>query len=339
MPEPIEPVVVRIVREQREAVLRGEAEQARLMARRWLELERRLEGSIRALALEIQMSKLAGMPMRASQVYQMERYRLLLQQVKAEVEAFSRLAAGQISETQARLAAQAVIDGSEVIQTALREAGASTSLSAAFNILPTPAVQTMMGLAGDGSPLFELLKKSYGDATQGITNALVQGLAEGWGAEKLAKAMTEQMGGGFDRALRIARTESLRAYRESSRLSYAQSGVVKGYRRAAKHSPDVCSACILAEGTFYEIDAAFEEHPSGHCFLVPVIDGIPEAPWLHGEQWLLGQPPEVQKSILTPAYYQAWKNGDFELRDVVRRKTDATWGSYLHPAPLKELVH
>jgi hypothetical protein len=334
MPDNREPTLIGLLREQRQALLAGERTQMREMARRWLELEQTLEGMTMSLALEIERMRELGIPITEGKIMQLERYQSLLLQVRAEVDLYARYADDLIRSRQSELAALGASDAGTALTTAMRQAG----VGAYFNRLPVQAVQAMVGLAGDGSPLYQLLGESYGDAAQGLTAKLLEGVALGYNPVKTAHMMADGMGMGLNRALVVASTEQLRVYREASRLQYQESGVVKGYRRMAKHAQDVCAACLMAEGTFYKTEETFEEHPSGHCTLLPVIEGLKEPKWTYGEAWFRAQNDSVQEQILGSGHFRAWKEGKFKLKDIVKRKTDPVWGSWLSPAPLTELV-
>lgn len=56
-----------------------------------------------------------------------------------------------------------------------------------------------------------------------------------------------------------------------------------------------------------------------------------------GEDWLNDQDEAVQRKVLGPLY-AGWQNGDFALKDVVKRSHDKDWGGSISVKPLKDLV-
>src|SRR5690606_14899995 len=102
-------------------------------------------------------------------------------------------------------------------------------VTAGFNRLPVEAVELMAGLAGNGSPLRQLLAQSWPLAADGLTNELVTGMALGYNPRKVARLMAQGATGSLDRMMVIARTEQLRVYRTANVSSYRASGVVTSY--------------------------------------------------------------------------------------------------------------
>ena len=330
----VEPEVVRVLREFRAQLLLREELQMRQMALRWLEVERAIEGAIRDLVAEIERMRQAGETISLGKLTRMERYRKLLAQARVEYGRYEAWAAPMISRNQLLYGQLGLENAVTVLNTAYAEAG---RLGLAFDRLPVRAVETMIGLAGDGTPLNRLLRQSWPEAVEGLTSALITATAQGWNPIRTAAAMRDGFGLGLNRSMNIARTEQLRVARAASQMQYEESGVVIGYKRFA--SKDACAACLLADGTFYPLGTIFEEHPSGRCNTIPVVAGMPPVEWQTGRDWFMEQDAATQRSILGPGHYDAWKAGKFGLDDIVKRHVDPTWGASLVTKPLRELVH
>ena len=164
-------------------------------------------------------------------------------------------------------------------------------------------------------------------------------MALGYNPRKTARLMAQAATGSLNRMMVIARTEQLRVYRQASLESYRASGVVTGYKRLATHDNRVCPACLMAEGTRYDLDETMPEHPQGRCALVPVVAGVPNVTWVGGADWFEAQSPTMQRDILGKGRYYAWQNGDFDLEQLVTVKRNPVWGDSLQVTPLRELVH
>jgi SPP1 gp7 family putative phage head morphogenesis protein len=346
MPDPL--VVVKM-REFKEGLLLQEAAQMEEMARRWIQVEEALEAQITALAQDLSRLKAAGLSPTQGQLYRMERYRRLLLQAQQEVDRYAGYAEDLIARQQAIYAGLGVQHAAEAIDAAIYP-----RIAPYFDRLPVSAVEHMVGLAGNGAPLGELLRsRMVRDAAgfplpgvwERLTEALIRGTALGWNPNKVARLMRDDLAEGLQKALTIARTEQLRVYREASRLQYRESGIISGYKRLTAHDDRVCAACLADEGHLYVLEDAMEDHPQGRCIAVPVVDwmaiaGVELEPieWLRGEEWLLTQGEGVQLSILGRGHYDAWQAGAFEFGQLVTRTFDPVWGGGLRVTPLKELL-
>ena len=81
----------------------------------------------------------------------------------------------EVVAQQRRLLERGINDASAAIQAAQAERG----VGATFNRLPTEAVERMVGLTGDGSPLIDVLRNAYPDAVNAATNTLIDATARG----------------------------------------------------------------------------------------------------------------------------------------------------------------
>jgi SPP1 gp7 family putative phage head morphogenesis protein len=320
--------VVITAESQKRKLLAREAAKMREMARRWLEVERALEAEMVKIAAELAAETLVTEAM----ILNHARFERLLYQARAE---FSKYA-DYVEETVMRLQLDTLTLGADdafrTLQVGLKEAGLSTT----FNRLNVDAINMLFGFSADGSPLRGLLMKSYGEAVNGIIRELVLGLAKGLNPVKVARSMADAFSVGLDRALTIARTEQLRAYRMGAQEQYRESRIVLQYMRLADKSPETCAGCLFMDGEIYDTIEEFEEHPNGRCTLVPVIDGAAVPEWETGMQWFEKQSQETQIGILGQGRFDAWQNGT-PLSEMSKHVEDPTWGGSFVPTPVKEL--
>jgi SPP1 gp7 family putative phage head morphogenesis protein len=321
--------VVRLMRIfKRDIAQAGSAQQAE-MARRWLAVERRLMGQIDALALRMTAVHEAGGTVSVNMLMTEVRYQELLIQLHEEQAKYTVYAERTITNGQQAMASAGVSQS---------QAAIAAQVSTSFNRLPVAAVEHMVGLTGAGTPLNTLLVQSWPLSAQGLTQALVDGVALGYNPRKVARQMAEGMTGSLNRMMTIARTEQLRVYRESSRQSYIESGIVTSYTRIAAHDSRTCLNCILLEGTKYATDELMPSHPNCRCALIPIVRGAPEPQWQRGEEWLRAQDSATQESIMGKGLYEGWRLGRIELADTVQITQNATWGPTLRSVPLRELT-
>jgi hypothetical protein len=233
------------------------------------------------------------------------------------------------------------------VRTILAEYEEAGVIPESFTRLPVEAVQYMVGSTRAGAPLGELLRERMVRDTAGnllpetwerLTQTLVNGTAMGQNPRTVARLMRDDLAGGLQKALLIARTEGLRPYREASRLQYEESGVVERHKRLAAHDGNTCAACIAEEGQEFPVTATLYDHPNGRCTSVPVVTGLPPVEWTAGEAWFVLQDEETQRGILGPGLFEAWKEGAFKLGDVAQHTFDPVWGGSLTPRSLRELA-
>lgn len=325
--------VVLLIRQFKQRLLIGEQATTARMITAWQSIEAEIMAYAEALALEIENARLSGKPVKRWHIMRMERYQSLIQQVQVQIGQFAGETAGPIIEgAQSSMVTQATGDAAEAINT-IRNTGI------AFDALNAGAVENLVGLAGDGSPLRDILVKSSGTGADGILRELVNGAARGLAPRVIARnAVRNGFSQSLNQMLTVARTETLRAYRESSRQAYEASGIVPGFMRLATQDDRVCPACMMADGERYDVGETLREHPSGRCALVPIVDGANVPQWTRGKDWFLAQPPQTQRDILGDGRFEAWKDKKFDLDQLVTVRKSSVWGDSIQPTPLKELV-
>lgn len=334
--------VVRVMREFRAGLLREEGAQMREMARRWVQVERRLSRDIDEVLVEIERRQAAGEVFGRDQgpYVRLERYRALLAQTRGEIERYTAWVEGDVRGREGQLVRLAV----EQSEAAIAAAGRANGVQVGFHRLPVEAVEDMAAsltadaTAGSRPPLRELLGRAWPDATVRMTDALVNGVALGWNPRKTGRAMAEGLQqGALQRCLLIARTEQMRVYREATLANYRASGVVRGYKRLAAKSSRTCLPCLLEDGRFYELDEMFEEHPAGRCTLVPCLKGMADVVWQTGREWLVEQPEAVQRQVMGVARWDLWRAGQVTLEEMVERHEHPVWGGSLGVRPVSVL--
>lgn len=329
MPTP-ESQAVQVLRQFRARMDAQEEELMRAMGARWLEMERQLQAEVNALAAEMALAAANGETVTPQTVRRSERYQELVRQMDAQVDRFNAQAVDMISSAQER----AAVTGIDSAKFAIL-ASYPSPLSANFNRIFVEAVESMIGFAGDGSPLLALLQADFLLAAQAIVDALISGIALGKGAAQIARDMINAMGIGFDRAMLIARTETQRAYRTGSVEQYRQSGVVDGFMRLVKKD-GACLGCLMLDGEKFESADELDDHPNGRCTAVPIVAGMPLPTWEQGKDWFVNQPESKQREIMGNTRFELWQNG-MDLEKFASKVHDEVWGSSPRPTPVSEL--
>jgi SPP1 gp7 family putative phage head morphogenesis protein len=136
-----------------------------------------------------------------------------------------------------------------------------------FHRLPKLAVENLAGFLADGSPLSSILSALSADAVSVVRASLINGVVSGQGVREIARGMREALGGNLRRAQVLARTEVLRAYRETSRQTYsANRDVLNGWRWHSALDRRTCAICYAMHGTLHGFNETLNDHPQGRCF-------------------------------------------------------------------------
>lgn len=264
LPDPnLEPLVIRTLREYRELLEARELDAMARMAKSWLVIEHRLDADILALALETERRLKAGEVVTQQMIWKMDRYKILKGKLQAEIKIWNRDSLIPQIEAEQRAFGWLGIDaGKEAI---IASYGGPLT-APLFPVLNRGAVEAMVGYLGNGSPLNILLKQDYPDAIDGLCDALLQGIARGYGPGQVANMMADGMGMGLERAMLIARTEINRAYRQANIEAYRASDVVEGFMRLVRKGT-ACMSCLMLDGQRFKTQDDFSDHPRGKAEL------------------------------------------------------------------------
>lgn len=329
-----DPLVIQVMRGFKRDLLRQEADQMRAMAQRWRQVEATLEDAVELFARRVIEDGLSEGQLR-SRRFQLDRYASLLRQVRGELERYTDYAEPLITERQRTLGQAAI----QQAATAIRAIGAENGVRIAFDVLSVDAIEFMVGLAGNGSPLRNLLVESYGAAADGMLTELIRATTLGKNPRETARRMVRNgLSQSLTRMLITARTEQMRVYREASRQAYQGSGVVEGHQRLATRDRRTCPACLMADGERMELDEPLREHPQGRCSTIPVVIGMEPVTWETGPDWFQRQSPDVQQEILGKGRFAAWQEGKFDLNQLVTVRSNPIWGDAVQPTPLRDLL-
>lgn len=308
---------------------------------------RRIKAQIDDLTLQIEAARQRGEELSAAWLFQHERLRVLQAQVEAELREFARFAEGHIIAGQAEAVEAAQAHAEQLILLGLGEPPPGVTLTLAR--LPREAVERLVGFLQDGSPLRDLLDRLGPEASRAVRDRLIAGLITGLNPREIARQIRGDFGGNLRRALVVARTEILRAYREATyRAFQANADVLDGWIWHASLSTRTCAACWAMHGTFHHLDERLDDHPNGRCAMVPVTKTWKElgfadisetrAQVATGESLFARLPEEQQRMILGNAAFEAYKAGVLKLSDLVGRRSDPRWGTMRYRRSLLEAL-
>lgn len=324
------PAVVDAINSHRAALLAREDAAMRAQAQAWLQVEQRLQSQVDALAYELANTPTPTM----GQLVRSRRYRALMEQTRDELAKYSDYLEPRIRSGQEDMITLALQHSRQAVNSVATEAG----MVVQFDRLPVDAVNNMVGLAGDGSPLRAVLSDASRVGPDAMAQELVNGLALGKNPIAVARAaMRLGLGQSFTRMQTIARTEMLRTYRVTTQTSYQNSNVVVGYKRLSARDDRTCPGCLMADGRTYPLDVTFESHVNCRCSLVPILRNVPPVQFQTGQEWFREQPEVTQKRILGAGRYEAWRERGATLDDMVTVVPNATWGDAIVPTLVRDL--
>ena len=293
---------------------------------------RRIRERIDALAAEMAEARKAGRTIRPSWLYEERRLERLAQGIEAEFGTFIDLSTRRITDEQMQAAITGRDDAADLIRASLPQ---SAGFTPAF---PTVPFEEMVGRLSSGATLGQHLGAIVPTtAIEGVKRALLQGIALGQNPRKVARAMRDAGGLPLARALTIARTETLGVYREATRQTFAaNSDVLTGWEWHSALDKRTCPVCWSMHGTMHRPDESLDSHPSCRCAMLPVsktwkelgFEGVPETRVTleKGEDIFARQSEALQRAVLGPGKFTAYKEGRLTLRDTVMKTRSTKWG-------------
>ena len=333
---PIESVVVRRMMEHKAELIARDADTLLTMGKRWLHVEHALDANVQLLATEMLEALEAGETVTRTALFRKRRYQSLLAQVRDEIGAYNDWADDLIEGNQLSLGKLGLSNAAEAVQLSLMEGGEGVGMF--FDRLPVSAVETMVGVAGDGGPIHTLLAQAYPMAVESMTDTLIKNTLLGVNPRQTAREMMDSAAGSsLTHNLTVARTEQIRVYREAGRQQYATSGLVESYRRLCAKNANTCALCFALDGEVYPTSELMHVHPCDRCTMVPNVTGMPQVQWETGEDWLKKQPPEIREKVLGSGAFELMNAGKIDLGDLVTKTDHEIWGPSLQRTPLKDL--
>jgi SPP1 gp7 family putative phage head morphogenesis protein len=293
----------------------------------------RLQTQLSVLTNKIQSARNAGETISVAWLQREERFKTLMQQVGAEINQLANFADDLITRAQQAEVERALRDSGTLLTVAATDA----NLTARFNQVNTGAVANLVGTLGNGSPLRSLLQQLPGDGRQQIEQALIEGVTLGENPRKFARRMQDALGGNLTRAMTIARTEQLRAYREASRATYsANADLVSGWQWLSARQTRTCASCWALDGQIFPVEKPLGSHPRCRCTMVPVLESAPLRET--GEQAFAQLPENQQREVLGDAKFTAYRNKEITLRSLVGYRNDRQWGETRWERGLKDAL-
>lgn len=321
--------ILTVARDFRAEVLRGDRDMLRQLSQAYSRIDKSLNRELRELLRDIENAQRDGRTVNRDWLRRSLRYQQLIRQVKAEVGGYSSGVSRFIESKQSQAIDLGQLHATELIHAALPEI--------TFARLPTEAISELVGVMQNGSPLNKVLDRLGDEAARDIREALITGLGSGHGVAKIAREMRRAIDMPRWNALRLARTETLRAYRQSSLATYAENDdVLDGWIWISAKSTRTCVACWDLHGTFFPLSKTFfPSHVACRCTSIPSVKGS-DFNVQSGSVAFANLPVNQQQTILGPSRYEMYASGT-PLDDFVILTRDKDWGGAYQVRPLYKM--
>ena len=338
-------------------LLTSERRAASAMVRSYSTAYSAIQTEISNMQRRIATARAAGLDVSPAWLYQQGRLAVLQAQVLEQITKFGERAdiilggsintASALGGTHAEALLTAALPDGIAISPAMdpvRVGGRPTAAAASPFVpvvaeevsLATGAIEKLTGALQPDAAVGRLLAQLGPEAAQAVTQSLVQGLALGKHPRVIANGMRDALGGNLTRALTIARTETLRAYRESSRATYtANASVLDGWTWVSALGPRTCASCFAQHGSLHPLTEVMATHPRCRCSMAPAtkswrelgFGSTPESVKIEqGPDIFRRLPVDEQRATLGPGKLAALRSNGITLPDLVARKTSPVWG-------------
>lgn len=320
------------LRRHRRRLIERERAAFRAMLAEYRRLQRELRVSLTEAARIIADARRDGKVISPAWISRQQRLTALLDQVNREVLRYGGRVADIVTAEQAAMLPIAAEQTRELL-TLVTRAGVPGSQ------LTPRAVETAVGMLGDGSPLWSYFEKTFAPAVaRRLRDEIVSAAAFGTDFRTIARRLTEAGDITRYRALAMARTEVNRVRRAATLEQYRESGVVSGWEWVAAKSERTCPACLAMDGRIFSLDDEFPQHINCRCTMIPVIEGVERRPRTLGRDWFEEQPDEVKERMLGKQAFESYKRGEFTLDDVVGWATSKEFGKRIYTKKLADIL-
>ena len=286
--------------------------------------------------IEQMMVEAANGPASATRAARLRRQRKALRIASEQVIGLCQMAGVQISRDAQALILRAAGDQQRLVASQLHP-----SMRVTFERVDPVQLRQMVQRTTE-----QITARTYhlqAEATAAMKRELALSTAIGDNPKQAAARMLEAVQGAFNggltRALVIARTEQIDAYRRAAQAwQDTNSDILAGWQWIATLGPRTCPSCIAHHGEMHKLSEPGPlDHHQGRCARMPVtkswkdlgFTGIQEPPPAiragDGERWFNRQPADVQQQVMGPKRFEAWKRGDYPAEDWSQRRETADW--------------
>lgn len=325
------------LKKHRQKIIDREEKTFREMLSAYSEIEKELKKSFDELQKKIEEAPANGETISPSWFFQEKRLKNLLAQVSEQIIKFGGTAT-RIVEREQRAAIQiAVSQARETFNFQIADSPDAADLAQNFAGSFNPrTVENAVGLMGDGSPLASYFEEHLAPlVAERIKSEVIKASATGADFKTISKRLTDTGGITKHRALSVARNETNRVRRSTVLEIYRENNdIIEGWEFIASKSNRTCVVCLALDGQVFKLKDEFPHHVNCRCSLVAVIKGLKRRPRTIGADWFDRQSEEIKEGILGKESFDAYRNGDADLKDFIGWRNDKRFGKSVYRKPL-----
>lgn len=328
----------------RRDLLNNERQAASAMVEAYGYAWQRVSLSIQQIQQELDQLIAEGATESAEAIFRLNRYQSLRAQIEAELRRFGGFAESATVANQQRAIQAAGRNAAELVNLA---AGPGP-IQVPFDVLPTAALEDLVGFASDGSPLRVLFGEISGGVADQVTTRFAASLAAGFNPRVTARILRDAFGLGLARALTISRTETMRAYREATHRNYQRNAdVIGNWIWSASLSTRTCAACWAMHGSIHPLSEPMGSHPNCRCTMIPQVKSWKELGYNvpdhrptveRGTDAFARLSPADQEAILGKAAYAAYIDKAVSLEQFATERHSHDWGTTVQKASLRSIL-
>lgn len=298
----------------------------------------RVEQHVTRLWQEVSALREAGETVPPVRLMQLDRYLRLQDEITAELRRFAAHAEESVTATQLAAVNMAQEHSPRLISAVASDAEiANLQQFVDFAHAPRGAIEAMVGYARGNTPLGRLLDAIPGQVESSVRDTLIAGLSLGQSPRETARQVRRAFGTGLARALTISRTETLRAYREATRLEYAANDdLLDGWEWSAACDRRCCVTCWALHGRVFKLQRQMPNHVNCRCSMIPALKkayagGYEPTP---GAVLFQRADPVIQRAVLGPQAFAEYQAGRVGIEDFVTWRRSREWGVTVQRASL-----
>lgn len=258
----------------------------------------------------------------------------------------ARSSASVIDAQRATAAGEAAATTSNAVAATLSEAGRDALAGQVGGVVNRASLQAIMSQVYTTSPVTQMLTGYAANGAQAAADRLVQAVALGENPRKIAGALRADLGTESWRALRIARTEVIRAHTAGAIATMRATPTVTPAYEWTARTGSACVACLAMHGTVASTDTPPARHPNCRCVMLPVVIDPTT-----GEA--LSMPTETGQDVIDrmdpaeaaerfgarrAAMLTAPDASRVPLASMVTTRSSDRWGDTVGITPLRDLV-
>lgn len=342
----------RVARELRLAVKAAADDETRALTRAWARAWDEVIREFELAAAEIVELTQSGQTITTGHVRRLARARDAIEAARESIDRVLAQQGRRLSVTVLDIVNATAGGNARLIATQLpKTEGTTVQVAARFDRVSRQALDAIVErsterIASANRPLSK-------QATEQMLRALVRGISAGQSPRTVARRMLKNVegrfNGGLARALTIARTEMLDAYRVAADAQQAANAdVLDGWMWSAQLDGRTCPSCVAQHGSLHSLEEPGPwDHQNGRCARTPVVK-----PWRQlgfsmpepatsvktGPEWFAEQPEATKLKVLGPDRLAALNSGKASWSDMFQRRRTTGWRDSYGPTPVKDVA-